>query len=79
MNHSSHRIPRMSRVKALIGTLAATAALAGVAEAAIPASASAMRSAGACAEYVYKGHFFEAGGNQKLADQYYDLYWACMG
>ncbi|HVD86565.1 MAG TPA: hypothetical protein VNB59_04080 [Solirubrobacterales bacterium] len=68
----------LSRVKALIGALLATLAIAGAVGASAPEPASAMISLEGCRAHVHMGHFYEEWGFQELADEEYDAYWACV-
>jgi hypothetical protein len=69
---SIDRARRRSRIKTTIGTLVATAALAGGVQAALPASAAAMKSdAATCDRYLNNVLFYDEIGLHMIADMYW--------
>ena len=67
MEMTTYRLPRLSRVKAMIGAALATLAIAGAVQAAAPEPASAMRSA-RCSNLLDAVEFYRWAGAYEVAD-----------
>ena len=72
----TRKMPRLSRAKALIGTLATTVALTGVVQAAAPASALAVK-ASTCQNFYYLAIVWGHAGNDSLAEYFATKGWNC--